>query len=84
MLFFVYKRISTTFNTATFCTFLEYNAKRNLLGINNQIKDEYQQNYLDEFCYKTNRRYFGNEIFKRLVVVAVNGTWYGKRRYLNG
>ena len=56
------------------------NAKRNLLGINHQIKNEYLQNYLDEFCFKTNRRYFGNDLFKRLVVAAVDDTGYAKRR----
>lgn len=32
------------------------NAKRKLLGINHRIKKEYLQNYLDEFCFKINRR----------------------------
>lgn len=32
------------------------NAKRKLLGINHRIKKEYLQNYLDEFCFKLNRR----------------------------
>jgi len=57
------------------------NAKRNFLGINHKIKDEYLQNYLDEFCYKTNRRYFGKELFERLMIAAVEDTWYGKVRY---
>ncbi|HDP74579.1 MAG TPA: hypothetical protein ENN49_01665 [Bacteroidales bacterium] len=35
------------------------NAKRNLLEVNHQTKDKYLQNYLNEFCYKTNRRHFG-------------------------
>ena len=60
------------------------NAKRNLLGTNHQIKDEYLQNYLNEFCYKTNRRYFGTNLFERLIHIAVEDTWYGKKMYLNG
>ena len=60
------------------------NAKRNLLGINHQTKDEYLQNYLNEFCYKTNRRYFGANLFDRLLVAAVEDTWYGKLRYNYG
>lgn len=60
------------------------NAKRNLLGTNHQTKDEYLQNYLDEFCYKTNRRYFGAKLFDRLLVAAVEDTWYGKFRYNYG
>jgi hypothetical protein len=47
------------------------NAKRNFLRINHKIKDEYLQNYLDEFCYKTNRRYFGLNLFERLIDVAI-------------
>jgi CO dehydrogenase/acetyl-CoA synthase epsilon subunit len=60
------------------------NAKRNLLGINHQIKDEYLQNYLDEFCYKTNRRNFGSNLFERLMDAAIEDTWYGKFRYNYG
>ena len=60
------------------------NAKRNLLGINHKIKDEYLQNYLNEFCYKTNRRYFGKFLFERLEIAAVEDTWYGKFRYVHG
>jgi hypothetical protein len=60
------------------------NAKRNFLGINHKIKDEYLQNYLDEFCYKTNRRYFGFDLFERLMIATIEDTWYGKFRYQNG
>jgi len=37
--------------------------------------------YLDEFCYKTNRRYFGDNLFDRLMVASVDNTWYGKFSY---
>ena len=58
------------------------NAKKNLLGINhNNIKAVYLQNYLDEFCYKTNRRYFGTKLFDRLMIAAMSDTFYGKVRY---
>lgn len=57
------------------------NTKRNLLGIHHNIKDIYLQNYLDEFCYKTNRRYFGDKLFDRLMVASVDNTWYGKFSY---
>lgn len=36
------------------------------------IKPEYLQNYLNEFCYKFNRRYFGENLFDRLLVAAVS------------
>jgi len=60
------------------------NAKRNLLCTNHQIKDEYLQNYLNEFCYKTNRRYFGTNLFERLIAISVDDTWYGKQLYPSG
>lgn len=46
------------------------NAKRNFLGVYHKIKRKYLQNYLDEFVYKLNRRYF-KSIFERLVVASL-------------
>ena len=57
------------------------NAKRNLLGTYHKTKDIYLQNYLDEFCYKTNRRLFQSTLFERLLVAAVQDTWYRKLEY---
>ena len=34
------------------------------------------QNYLDEFCYKFNRRYFGDKLSDRLLIAALETTWY--------
>ena len=51
------------------------NAKRNLLGIHHMMTLEYIQNYLDEFCYKVNRRYFGEKIFDRLLIASVTIKW---------
>ncbi len=48
------------------------NAKRQLLNSYHNIKPEFLQNYLDEFCYKFNRRYFGEALFNRLLVAAVS------------
>jgi len=42
------------------------NAKRTLLGVFHKIKGKYLQSYLNEFCYKLNRRYFGESLFYRL------------------
>ena len=47
------------------------NVKRLLLDMHHQLKKEYLQYYLNEFCYKFNRRYFGEKLFDRLVMVAV-------------
>ena len=51
------------------------NAKRNLLGVYHKIKGKYLQLYLDEFCYKLNRRYFGNRISDRLVLAVTKFYW---------
>ncbi|SFL48071.1 ISXO2-like transposase domain-containing protein, partial [Porphyromonadaceae bacterium KH3CP3RA] len=47
------------------------NAKRQLLGVYYKIKPEYLQYYLNQFCYKFNRRYFGKNQFERLLIAAV-------------
>lgn len=47
------------------------NAKRMLLDVFHDIKPEYLQNYLNEFCYKFNRRYFGESLFDRLMIASV-------------
>ena len=53
------------------------NAKKILLGIHhNCINEQYMQNYLDEFCYKFNRRYFGEKLSERLMIAALETTWY--------
>jgi transposase-like protein len=52
------------------------NAKRQLLGTHSGVKNIYLQNYLNEYCYKTNRRNFGFNLFERFMGVAVQDTWY--------
>ena len=47
------------------------NAKRTLLGIHHMVSDKYIQGYLDEFCYKVNRRYYGEKLFERLLIASV-------------
>jgi transposase-like protein len=46
------------------------NSKRTLLGAHHMVSKKYIQNYLDEFCYKVNRRYFGEELFERLLIAC--------------
>jgi len=48
------------------------NAKRMLLDVYHDIRPEYLQNYLNEFCYKFNRRYFGENLFDRLMIASVS------------
>lgn len=50
------------------------NAKRLLLDVHHRIDDDFLQNYLNEFCYKFNRRYFEN-LFDRLMVAVVSYRW---------
>lgn len=45
-------------------------AKRNLLGIYHVIKEKCLQHYLDEFCFKLNRRYNTN-LFDNLIVSLI-------------
>ena len=47
------------------------NAKWLLLDIYHDIRPEYLQNFLNEFCWKFNRRIFGDALFDRLMVAAV-------------
>jgi len=51
------------------------NAKRTLLGIYHNVKGKYLQLYLDEFCYKLNRRYFGERLFDRLALAVAKSYW---------
>ena len=46
------------------------NAKRQLLDIHHDIKPEFLQSYLDEFCYKFNRRYL--DVFERLMLSCMS------------
>jgi transposase-like protein len=46
------------------------NAKRTLLGAHHIVSKKYVQNYLDEFCFKVNRRYFGEELFDSLLIAC--------------
>lgn len=50
------------------------NAKRLLLDVHHRIDEDYLQNYLNEFCFKFNRRYFKNQ-FDRIMVAAVSYRW---------
>lgn len=50
------------------------NAKRLLLDVHHRIDDSFLENYLNEYCYKLNRRYFPN-LFDRLMKSAVTYRW---------
>ncbi len=50
------------------------NAKRLLLDVHHSIGNDYLQSYLDEFCYKFNRRYF-DSVFERVIIASVSCKW---------
>ena len=50
------------------------NAKRLFLDVHHRIDDDFLQSYLNEFCFKFNRRYF-DDLFDRLMVAAVSYRW---------
>ncbi|MBT3424962.1 MAG: IS1595 family transposase [Bacteroidetes bacterium] len=66
----------TTTKTLPWAHIAISNAKRNFLGIYHKISGKYLQLYLDEFCYKLNRRYFGDKLFDRLTIALSNNNWY--------
>jgi len=70
--------LETTVNTLRWVHIAISNAKRTLLGIYHKIKGKYLQLYLDEFCYKLNRRYFGERLFDRLTIAIASSNWYEK------
>jgi len=45
-------------------------AKRFILGTYHGVSGKHLQHYLDEFCYRWNRRSFGNGVFMRLLATA--------------
>jgi len=58
------------------------NAKRQIINTFHDVKPEFLQRYLDEFCYKFNRRYFGEALFNRLLVACVS--YKNEFRYVYG
>jgi DNA-directed RNA polymerase subunit RPC12/RpoP len=58
------------------------NAKRQIINTYHDIKPEFLQNYLDEFCYKFNRRYASQTLFAKLLFACV--TYKNEFRYLYG
>ena len=50
------------------------NAKRLLLDVHHRIDDDFLENYLNEFCFKFNRRYF-DDLFDRVMIAAVSYRW---------
>lgn len=52
------------------------NVKKKILGLHHSVKDTYMQNYLNEFCYKFNRRKEDRTLFHNFLNVATSYSWY--------
>jgi hypothetical protein len=52
------------------------NAKRQFLGTHHSIGKEYLQAYLNEFCWKLNRRNFEVDLFDRMLIAGSQDTWF--------
>ena len=48
------------------------NAKSLFTDLYHGVKKEFLQEYLNEFCYKFNRRYFGEDLFDRLLMIGAS------------
>lgn len=50
------------------------NSKRVFNGIHHKLNRKYIQNYLSEFCYKFNRRFFKDKLFGRVIIAVATST----------
>lgn len=60
------------------------NAKTLFADMYHGVKPEFLQEYLNEFCYKFNRRYFGEELFGRLLSISASYRADFAHRIYNG
>lgn len=51
------------------------NSKSVLHNVHKGVSEQYLQNYLNEFSYKFNRRFFKNGCMTRLLIASVTYTW---------
>lgn len=52
------------------------NFRKILIGIHHGVKSKYLQNYLNEFCFKFNRRYYNENLFDNLMYNSAKFSWY--------
>ncbi len=65
----------TTIGTLKWVHIAIANAKRMIAGVYHQVSRKHLQNYLNEFSYKLNRRYFKNALFERLILASAKSYW---------
>jgi len=59
------------------------NAKSLFTDMYHGVKDEFLQEYLNEYCYKFNRMYFGERLFDRLIEASISYRPEFKHRIYN-
>lgn len=52
------------------------NIRKKILGLHHSVQENYMQNYLNEFCYKFNRRQKGEKLFHGFLNIAVANAWF--------
>jgi hypothetical protein len=52
------------------------NCKAQLRCVHTGVGKEYLQPYLNEFCYRVNRRFKKEDMFERLLYICLTRTWY--------
>ena len=60
------------------------NAKTLFADTYHGVKPEFLQEYLNEYCYKFNRRYFGEDLFDRLMMIGTSYQPDFEHRTYNG
>ena len=63
------------FSTDLFSLFLHQVLVDYFKLVKHEKGGKYLQSYFNEFCYKLNRRYFGNQTFYRLTLVVAKSYW---------
>ena len=64
-------------STQKWVNIIRSNFDRSLIGIHHRVSLVYLRNYMDEFCYRLNRRFLGEMRFDNLVeTIARRSLWY--------
>jgi ISXO2-like transposase domain len=66
----------TTIETLKWVHVAISNAKKIFGGVFHHMKSRFLQNYLNEFCYKLNRRYFKDRLFERLTLAVATMIYF--------
>ena len=67
------KKGEPDFDAFKWINILVSNAKAFILGTYHGVRKKHLQKYLDEFCYRFNRRWWPDELFDRLLMACTGG-----------